>query len=78
MDSSVAIGAGFVVLIVGVTIWMAQNRKRTRDAARESVREAEQLNVMSNDTRRASWYSGADHSDHGSESSGGGGDGGSD
>ncbi len=78
MDFAVAIGVGFVVLIFAFTIWMARNRERTRAAARESVREAEQLNVMSNDTRRASWYSGADHSDHGSESSGGGGDGGSD
>lgn len=36
---------------------------RHRDQARRAGREAESLNVLSNLTRRAFWYSAADHSD---------------
>ena len=68
-----AIGLALVALIITITVLMMRHRKQMRAAARE----AESLNVVPNHTRRAFWYSSADHSDPSdSSSSGGGGDGG--
>jgi high-affinity Fe2+/Pb2+ permease len=68
-----AVGLAIVALIIIATVLMMRHRERARIAARE----AESLNVLSNDTRRASWCSAADHSDTSdSSSSSGGGDGG--
>ena len=68
-----AIGLVLVAVIITATVLTIRHRKQMRAAARE----AESLNVLSNDTRHAFWYSSADHSDTSdSSSSGGGGDGG--
>lgn len=74
MDWVIApIGLALVALIITATVLMMRHRAQARAAARE----AESLNVLSNDTRRAFWISAADHSDTSdSSSSSGGGDGG--
>ena len=59
-------------LIITVTVLMMRHREKMRAVARE----AESLNVLSNDTRRAFWYSAADRSDPSDSSSSDGGDGG--
>ncbi len=53
-----AIVLALVALMITATVLMMRHRERTRAAARE----AESLNVLSNDTRRAFWYSAADRS----------------
>lgn len=71
----VAIGLAVVAVIIAATVLVLRHREQGRAAGRE----AEALNVMSNDTRRAFWSSSADHSggsDSSSSSDGGGGGGG--
>jgi hypothetical protein len=53
------IGLALSALIIAATVLMMRRREQMRAAARE----AESLNVLSNDTRRAIWLSAADHSD---------------
>ncbi len=53
-----AIGLALVALIITATVLMMRHREQTRTAARE----AEPLNVLSNDTRRGFWISRADRS----------------
>jgi hypothetical protein len=69
---SAALGLALVVLPITATVLLMRHRKQMRAAARE----AESLNVLSNDKRRAFWSSAANHSDTSDSSSGGGGDGG--
>ncbi len=64
------IGLALSVLIIAATVLMMRYREQIRSAARE----AESLNVLSNDTRRAIWISDVDHSDTSDSSSSGGGD----
>jgi hypothetical protein len=66
------LGLGLVALIVTATVLMVRHREQMRAADRE----AESLNVLSNDTRRAFGTSAADRSkaSDSSSSSGGGGD----
>ncbi len=47
-----------VAIVITAIVLMMRHRERMRKAARE----AESLNVLSDDTRRAFWYSSADHS----------------
>ena len=65
------IGLALVALIITATVLMMRRREQMRAAARE----AESLNVLSNDTRRAFWISAADYSDTSDSSSSGGGGG---
>ena len=67
------IGLALVALIIAATVLIMRRREQMRVAARE----AESLNVLSGDTRRAFWISAADQSDPSdNSSSGGSGDGG--
>lgn len=68
------IGLAVVALIIVATVKMMRHRGQARAAARE----AGALNVLSDDTRRAFWYSSAHRYDASDDSSsdGGGGDGG--
>lgn len=52
------VGLALVALIITATVLMMRHREQARKAACE----AESLNVLSDDTRRAFWYSAADHS----------------
>jgi hypothetical protein len=53
---STVVGLTLVALIITATVLMMRHREKTRIAARE----AESLNVISDDTRRAFWMSSAD------------------
>jgi len=74
MGIAAAICLGLLGIIVAATVGLMRNRKRARRAGLK----AEQINVISNDTRRAFWSSGADDAGAASDSSHSGGDGGSD
>ena len=63
------VGLALVALIITATVLVM----RYREQARKAAREAESLIVISDDTRRAFWYSGVDHSSHSDSSSHGGG-----
>ena len=52
-------GLALAALIITATVLMMRRREQMRAAARE----AESLNVLSNDTRDAIWFSTAAHSD---------------
>ena len=73
MIIELAISAALVSMVAFAIVKMMRHREQTRAAGRE----AEKLNVISNDTRRAFWSSAADTSDS-SDAGGGGGDGGGD
>jgi hypothetical protein len=60
-----AIGLTLVALIITATMLMMRHRAKARAVARE----AESLNVLSKETRRAFWSSAADHSDTSDSSS---------
>jgi hypothetical protein len=73
------IGPALAALIITATVLMMRRREKMRAAGRE----AESLNVLSDDTRRAIWIAAADHfdaSDSAASGAGdsGGGDGGGD
>ncbi len=70
VESTIAIA--IVSVVIFATLMVIRHREQTRAAARE----AEKLNVISNDTRGGFWNSAADTSDSGY--SGGGDDGGDD
>ena len=61
--------------IVGLIVAATRGVMRRREEMRRIAQEAEATNVMTDDTRRAMWISGADH-DSGDSSSGGDGGGG--
>lgn len=73
-DVAVTLVAVSLAVVIAATIWLF----RQRAAAREAAREAEKINVLSNDTRRSFWYSGSDVSGQSGGPSDGGSDGGSD
>ncbi|SKB00303.1 hypothetical protein SAMN02745166_03116 [Prosthecobacter debontii] len=56
---STLIGLSLLAVIVSATVLMMRHREQTRLAARE----AEALNITSNDTRRSFWYASVDASD---------------
>lgn len=59
------IGLALVGLIIAATVLTIRHREQMRAIARE----AEKINVLSNDTRHAYWYSAADRSDDADSSS---------
>lgn len=69
------------LVFVGLIVTALRKAMHHRAELRRIGREAESLDVLSNDTRRAMWYSAADHdyhpgSDSGGDASTGGGGGG--
>ena len=65
-----AIGLGVAAAIIAATVLMVRRRKRMRALAEE----AEGHRVVSTDTIRAGWYSGAHRSHGDADGSDGGGD----
>lgn len=56
---SAVIACSLFAAIIMATVLMMRHREQARAASRE----AESLNVISNDTRRAFWFSSADQAD---------------